>query len=632
MNIVGNVYARSSRVAFLRHLYYARSSTTITYVKNIYLHPPPALKQHIANNSDQYYYSLRCFASSTEDVINNTNVDDDDNEEDWMPPDDSPLVTKQPSSSYNNNNTTFDLPDNMTLISPEEIEGINEDEIEVIDLEATLNNPQNQQFLSSQEEIDETHDVSASEFDVESNDVGWKEVLKELRDAGKTDIMDRLVHEYKLQSYLDALDDDDDLDEDDIEESSGISASKSVAAASANDEEEWDEDFEASLEGLTIDEVIDELIENSPSLSQLEMEILSQEFDKSEQGEGDGIDIDSLEDDNVDLNDNTNYMEFRAMVLSDYYKKKKKDKRDPIAHLPTIPPPRTNWSTKSDFVDYPPDWKDYDSKAAFKKDFVEEDDDTWVPPSSQFVPSRSSNKHDDTKNGKENKDKSTTTNDLDGTIDWLQARRSRLGESTTSDGKKATHLLTPDQAETFRNQNSQIEVIPHTLFTTTELTTSLSAQGATEIHIIETSKLKEVHGVGIGCNYIMLATGRNASHIRVLADSVVRNLKARKLNERNVVGASLGGEGGEDIFSNKRNRNRARRNGAAINTSGKMDDDWMVVDCENIHVHIMEESTRRCLNIEGLFDTHPNSDGSILRSLDLDDEEAIDTYVANNRK
>ena len=603
-------------------------------MKNNYLHPPPALlKQHIANNTaDQYYYSLRCFASSTEDVNNNTNVDDDDNEEDWMPPDDSPLVTKQPSSSYNNNNTTFDLPDNMTLMSPEEMEGINEDEIEVIDLEATLNNPQNQQFLSSQEEIDETHDVSASEFDVESNDVGWKEVLKELRDAGKTDIMDRLVHEYKLQRYLDALDDDDDLDEDDIEESSGISASKSVAAASDNDEEEWDEDFEASLEGLTIDEVIDELIENSPSLSQLEMEILSQEFDKSEQGEGDGIDIDSLEDDNVDLNDNTNYMEFRAMVLSDYYKKKKKDKRDPIAHLPTIPPPRTNWSTKSDFVDYPPDWKDYDSKAAFKKDFVEEDDDTWVPPSSQFVPSRSSNNNNDnTKVGKENKDKSTT-NDLDGTIDWLQARRSRLGESTITDGgKKATHLLTPDQAETFRNQNSQIEVIPHTLFTTTELTTSLSAQGATDIHIIETSKLKKVHGVGIGCNYIMLATGRNASHIRVLADSVVRNLKARKLNERNVVGASLGAEGGEDIFSNKRNRNRARRKGAT-NTSGKMDDDWMVVDCENIHVHIMEEFTRRCLNIEGLFDTHPNSDGSILRSLDLDDEEAIDTYVANNRK
>ena len=630
MNVVGNVYARSSRVARNLGRNYARSSTTITYMKNNYLHPP-ALK-HIANNTaDQYYYSLRCFASSTEDVINNTNVDDDDNEEDWMPPDDSPLVTKQPSSSYNNNNTTFDLPDNMTLMSPDEMEeGINEDEIEVIDLEATLNNPQNQQFLSSQEEIDETHDVSASEFDVESNDVGWKEVLKELRDAGKTDIMDRLVHEYKLQSYLDALDDGDDV-VDDIEESSGISASKSVAAASDNDEEEWDEEFEASLEGLTIDEVIDELIENSPSLSQLEMEILSQEFDKSEQGEGDGIDIDSLEDDNVDLNDNTNYMEFRAMVLSDYYKKKKKDKRDPIAHLPTIPPPRTNWSTKSDFVDYPPDWKDYDSKAAFKKDFVEEDDDTWVPPSSQFVPSRSSNKNDDTKNGKENKDKSTTTNDLDGTIDWLQARRSRLGESTTSDGKKATHLLTPDQAETFCNQNSQIEVIPHTLFTTTELTTSLSAQGATDIHIIETSKLKKVHGVGIGCNYIMLATGRNASHIRVLADSVVRNLKARKLNERNVVGASLGAEGGEDIFSNKRNRNRARRNGAT-NTSGKVEDDWFVVDCENIHVHIMEESTRRCLNIEGLFDTNPNSDGSILRSLDLDDEEAIDTYVANNRK
>ena len=154
--VVGNVYARSSRVAFLRHRYYARFSR-ITYMKN--KHPPPA------NNADRYCYSLRCFASTTEGFNNTTTNDDDDDEEDWMPPNDSPLVAN------NSNNNTFNLPhNNITLMSPEEMEGINEDEIEVIDLEATLNNPQNQQFLSSsQEEIDDetSHDVSASEFDVE---------------------------------------------------------------------------------------------------------------------------------------------------------------------------------------------------------------------------------------------------------------------------------------------------------------------------------------------------------------------------------------------------------------------------------------------------------------------------------
>lgn len=113
----------------------------------------------------------------------------------------------------------------------------------------------------------------------------------------------------------------------------------------------------------------------------------------------------------------------------------------------------------------------------------------------------------------------------------------------------------------------------------------------------------------MGCNFILLVTGRNFSHIRVLADSIVRNLKARKLHERGVVGAMQGAEGGQDIFSNKRSRNRASRNG--INASGKVDDDWMVVDCDNIHVHILEETTRKCLNIEGLWDlSNPSENNS----------------------
>ena len=91
----------------------------------------------------------------------------------------------------------------------------------------------------------------------------------------------------------------------------------------------------------------------------------------------------------------------------------------------------------------------------------------------------------------------------------------------------------------------------------------------------------------------------------------MRNLKARKLHERGVIGASQGVEGGQDIFTNKHSRNRARRNGA-MNSSGKMDDDWMVVDCENIHVHIMEEATRKCLNIEGLWDLNNPSEFIIM--------------------
>jgi len=224
----------------------------------------------------------------------------------------------------------------------------------------------------------------------------------------------------------------------------------------------------------------------------------------------------------------------------------------------------------------------------------------------------------------------TSAGDLDNTIDWLQARRSRLGDTSEENKQIPTHLMTPDQAEKFSHRNSQIPIKLYTLFTTSELSTSLIAQGGTNVRIINTADCDPVRGVGIGCNFILLVTGRSALHIRVMADSIVRNMKERKLHERGVTGAIQGAEGGRDIFSNKRSLNRARRN-TAVNTSRKIDDDWFVVDCNNIHVHLMEATTRKCLNIESLWDlSDPNSEGSKLRRVDCTNEEDIDIYVAEN--
>ena len=219
----------------------------------------------------------------------------------------------------------------------------------------------------------------------------------------------------------------------------------------------------------------------------------------------------------------------------------------------------TNFATKSNLATYPPDWTDFDSKAAFRRDFYE-DDDSRVPhrSSSEYAsPSRPSRNeadgNDDARHGEGDGyqkvvDSSLANDDLDGAIDWLQARRSRLG--VDSDGlpmKRPTQLLTPEQAASFRHHNSHIPVRLYTLFTTAELSTSLSAQGGTDIRIIDTSDFDSVHGMGTGCDCIMLVTGRNPSHIRVMADSIVRNLKARKLNERGVIGAMQGAEGGQDV-------------------------------------------------------------------------------------
>ena len=610
------------------------------------------------HRADGYHRTVRYFGtnSSADDAVGNDGErriddydDDDDDDEGWLPPDDSPAMIDatgrgmSPSSTSSSSsiggsgkgggggrisssrppfattNATTDIDDDHDDYEyrhddDDDFAHRDGDVIEVIDMEATLANEDNMRHFPVKEEGGMHADVTSSsssssggKYDVESADVGWTVVLRELRDDGQDDAVRRLVERYNLRDHVDALDargdDRDDVEDVDDDDDDGI-------------EDDWDDEFEASLSGLTEDEVVDELIENTPSLTQLEMEIISQEMDGSS-------DRDSLDGD-FDLSDNPAYLDFRAMVLEDYNERrttrrtrKSNGKRPIIATATTTT--TTNFATKSDLATYPPDWTDFDSKAAFRRDFTE-DDDSWVPRRSslEFVPSSRPSRneaHGNDKGGDGEQDgyqkvvdSSLADDDLDGAIDWLQARRSRLG--VDSDGlptKRPTQLLTPEQAASFRHHNSHIPVRPYTLFTTAELSTSLSAQGGTDIRIIDTSDFDSVHGVGIGCDYIMLVTGRNPSHIRVMADSIVRNLKARKLNERGVMGAMQGAEGGQDVFTNKRSRNRARRHGAA-NTSGRIDDDWMVVDCDNVHVHIMEEITRSCLNIESLWDLNDPSE------------------------
>jgi ribosomal silencing factor RsfS len=309
------------------------------------------------------------------------------------------------------------------------------------------------------------------------------------------------------------------------------------------------------------------------------------------------------------------------MVLEDYTQKKNKRMENKIAVVSELSALQEDEGRKLDFSDYPQNWTDYDSKQAFQRDFLQDTgDDAWIPPSTDFIPSSSY------------KEERPSDSNFDDTIDWLEARRSRLKQSDGSQSVDTTssQLMTPDDAERYRHKKSQIEIIPFTLFTSSELSSSLSAQGGMDIRIIDVVDYDDLYGVGMGCSHLMVVTGRNSSHIRVMADSIVRNLKARKLNERGIVGATKGVEGGTDIFSNKRNRARASKNGIT-NTSARIDDDWMVVDCGNIHVHILEETTRKCINIESLWDlANPNSEGSKLRRVDGANDDDVDTYVAEN--
>ena len=494
------------------------------------------------------------------------------NNDEWIPPD--------------------HLADKISIeqhVRSEMLPDIDTDTIEVIDIEATLNNPSNKLYLdqlTSNHNSDE-HQIAEEDFGIETSEGDWDEILMDLRDSGDEEKLRQIVQEYGLEDRLARLENKD------------------------NDETDIDYDS-LSLDNLSEEELINELIESSASLSQLEMEIMSQELNT-------GLDI---EDDEA-VKSNSAIVEFRKMVLEDYNteKQKRQEERNRI---------EAGTTTALDYSVYPQDWKDYDSSAAFSRDFLEEEDSdsSWIPPAKEFIPSKEfvpklTINEEKSVNGDKSTATSTTSspeNEFDNKIDWLQARRSRLQDSENN--MRPLQMLTPDEAEAFRHENAHIPIVLHTLFTTSELSNSLSAQGGMDIHIIDTADFDALYGVGLGCNHLMIVTGRNTSHCRVLADSVVRNLKDRKLHERGVVGAMKGPEGGTDIFSNKPNRNRANRIHGQTNLSAKVDDDWFVVDCGNIHVHILESDMRKCLNIEGLWDLDdPNSEGSKLRRVNFDNED-----------
>ncbi|KAL7550838.1 hypothetical protein ACHAWF_014038 [Thalassiosira exigua] len=393
---------------------------------------------------------------------------DDDDFEEWIPPDHSPLVANRASlevplsSSLSSSSPGGGAPQYTTIDSPE---ALPDGEIEVIDLEATLENPANQQFLKDQEGASA---VDGSEYKVEASTADWKELLKELKDSGEHDMLNQVVNEYGLQDHLASLEDDDAGPK---ERDPGIGKVSEITPSEGGkegeeDDQDWDEIFEQSLQGLSQEEVVDALIDNSMALSQMEMEILSDEMDRSERGEKGGLDPDSLDD--LDWNDNAAYREFRAMVLEDYLVKKRSRAGvtdGGIAQISVASPEKTtNFATKSDLADYPADWKDYDSSAAFRRDFSE-DDDSWVPPSSDFIPSHSYSEEGNEDGGDENEpnDGDASKNDLDNKIDWLQARRSRLGDDFSE--QKPTHMLTPEEAQTFRHQNSQIPIGEYYVFT-----------------------------------------------------------------------------------------------------------------------------------------------------------------------
>jgi len=174
--------------------------------------------------------------------------------------------------------------------------------------------------------------------------------------------------------------------------------------------------------------------------------------------------------------------------------------------------------------------------------------------------------------------------------DWSSARRKRLGTPTA--------MLTPQDARAARQLDGEIPVKFHTLFTSDEITDCLKSLGGMNVVVIPLPL--DAH---MG-NAMIVATGTTGTHLRTMADALVKSLRTRKLHKMGVVGADSGAEGYDC-------------------------DDWIVVDCRNYTVHLQDELTRKHIGLEQHWS--PEEVSKRRRNpINFNNDDAVDDFVRDN--
>jgi ribosomal silencing factor RsfS len=182
-------------------------------------------------------------------------------------------------------------------------------------------------------------------------------------------------------------------------------------------------------------------------------------------------------------------------------------------------------------------------------------------------------------------DNPTIVQDEDTSVDWLATRKKMLGGG----GLEAIKGLS-------RHEDLvDVAVKHHTLLSKDEIVQVLDSLGGLDIKVIYDNPLERRMGGNMG---MILATASRASQMRILADTLVRQMRLRKLQDVDVFGAQQGPEGTEES-------------------------NWMVVDCRNFVVHIMDDHMRRMINLEGLW-----SGKDPLPTVSFYDDDAVEDYVA----
>ena len=184
-------------------------------------------------------------------------------------------------------------------------------------------------------------------------------------------------------------------------------------------------------------------------------------------------------------------------------------------------------------------------------------------------------------------------------VDWLTTRRKTLAS--------------PNNAA----RSPVVPVRVHELLTRDELTTFLESHEAVDVHVV----LDRPHIRRMGGAEGMIFCGAMSSfHLQTMTKVLIDHLKARRLQERGVLGAQMN----SNQFSSSRNNGSSNLHQHHQHHQ-QQPNGWNVVDCQNYIVHLMDEPTRNALRLEELW-----SGKDPLWSLDIRNEEAMDQYVAQN--
>jgi ribosome-associated protein len=175
--------------------------------------------------------------------------------------------------------------------------------------------------------------------------------------------------------------------------------------------------------------------------------------------------------------------------------------------------------------------------------------------------------------------------------DWLVTRRQRLQAQQGGD-----YMTTPAEGRAHKMFLAQIPVKERTLLSREEITSVLESLGGTDVQIYQA----RTDFSSLSTESTILVTGPTPQQLRSMADALVRQMRARNLQNYGVIGAESGPE-------------------------GEKGSSWVVVDCCNYIVHMQDAATRALVGLEEIW-----SGRDSLRRVSIEDEQAFNQYVKDH--